>query len=101
MENFGREVKFLMRKLLENIPLYFDKNLTLNSDGRRLLSQLLRYLLYEHHEYRYIIKEVRKNPTIENVVKLAKIALSPNEVEDLLNIYFKGIYCYKINEYSI
>lgn len=98
MERFGREVKTLMRILLENIPMYFDKNLVLNSDGRRLLSQLLRYLLYEHHEYMYIVNEVRRNPTIENIIKLAKIILPSNEVNEILDLYFKGPYKYTIDK---
>ncbi|MEM0005328.1 MAG: hypothetical protein QXJ56_03130 [Ignisphaera sp.] len=97
MEKFGPEVKNLIRRLLESIPLYFDRNLTLNSDGRRLLSQLLRYLLYEHQEYRYLAREIRKNPTIENVIKLARIILSSDEINKILDIQLKGLYEYSID----
>ncbi|MCS7111723.1 MAG: hypothetical protein N3E36_07340 [Sulfolobales archaeon] len=92
MKEFHQEIRNLMYKLLENIPLYFDKNLTLNSDGRKLLSQLLRYLLYEHREYRDLASEVRRNPTIENIIKLAKVVLPSKEVNKVLDIQFKGPY---------
>lgn len=92
MEKYSKETRILMHRLLKNVQLYFDKNLVLNSDGRKLLLQLLRYLLSEHHEYRDLVTEVRRNPTIENIVKLAKAILPPREIEEILNLQFKNPY---------
>jgi len=93
--SFGPEVKNLLRKLLLGYRKYFDRFGTLNSDGRRLLSELARYLIYEHPEMKPLVRRVRKNPTLENVSKLAREVLGREEVEDLLRISLYGLYEYR------
>lgn len=64
-------IKSLLIELLTNIDRYFDKNLTLNSDGRRLLSKIIYALLSNNFVDKNLVKSVRKEPTIENIIKLA------------------------------
>lgn len=68
----SNEVESLVRKLLENKERFFDKTNTLNSDGRRLLNKIIKLTLSNHPELRKLASKTRKNPTIENVIKLAE-----------------------------
>lgn len=66
------EVRSLLIKLLQNKSVFFDKNYVLNSDGRRLLNKVLKLLLRERPELRGAVSKIRKNPTYENVLRLAE-----------------------------
>ncbi|PUA32531.1 MAG: hypothetical protein B7O98_07735 [Zestosphaera tikiterensis] len=77
-----------MRKLLTEYRLYFDKNGVLNSEGRKLLEEMLRFLIYEHPEYKPLASKTRKEPTLSNVIKLAEVFMSLEEVEELLSQNF-------------
>lgn len=63
----------LLEVLLRNPWDFFDKNDCLNSDGRRLFETLLRLLLDEHHRYRKLARETRKQPCLENILRLSRI----------------------------
>ncbi len=75
----SKEAKKLMTKLLSNKSSFFDKNNVLNSDGRRLLSKVIKLTLRERPELRGILSKTRKNPTLDNVMRLAEELLG---VED-------------------
>jgi len=63
----------LLETLLLNSRDFFDKNDCLNSDGRRLLETIIRLLLDEHHEYKELVKRVRKHPCLENILRLSSV----------------------------
>ncbi len=92
--SFGPEVRNLLRKLLLGYRTYFDRFGALNSDGRKLLSELTRYLVHEHPEMKPLVQRVRKNPTLENVSKLAREVLGDEEVENLIKAALYGPYTY-------
>jgi len=83
-----------MRKLLSGYQLYFDKYGVLNSDGRRLLNEIIRLLIYEHPELKPLVKRVRKDPTLSNVVRLAEVFMDVNEVRELVETSIYGLYTY-------
>ncbi len=93
--SFGPEVRSLLKKLLLGYWNYFDRYGVLNSDGRKLLAELLRYLVYEHPELKSLAKRVRKEPTLDNVAKLARVVLG-EEVEELVKLGIYGPYSYAI-----
>ena len=83
-----------MRKLLSGYQLYFDRHGALNSDGRRLLNEIIRLVVYEYPELKPLVKKVRKDPTLSNVVKLAEIFMDINEIRELVEIGIYGPYTY-------
>jgi len=83
-----------MRKLLSGYQLYFDRHGVLNSDGRRLLNEIIRLVVYEYPELKPLVKKVRKDPTLSNVVKLAEIFMDINEIRELVEIGTYGPYTY-------
>ena len=91
-DSFGPEVRSLARKLLLGYRLYFDRFGALNSDGRRLLAELCRYLVYEHPELKRVVRRVRKNPTLENLSKLFSTILGEDEVANLVGLGIYGPY---------
>ncbi|MCC6032888.1 MAG: hypothetical protein LM561_02265 [Desulfurococcaceae archaeon] len=66
------EVDNLVRRLLTRREEFFDKSNVLNSDGRRLLNKVIRMVLSEYPELRKLASKTRKNPTLENVTRLAE-----------------------------
>lgn len=65
-----KELNIVLGKLLTNIEIYFDKNLTLNSEGMKLFSKAAKILVQLHPELRYLINKVREEPSYESIVKL-------------------------------
>ncbi|MEM1604395.1 MAG: hypothetical protein QXZ48_05840 [Zestosphaera sp.] len=78
----SKEVENLIRKLLTNREEFFDKTNTLNSDGRRLLNKILKLVLSNHPELRGLATKTRKNPTLENVTKLAEEILNTHKTRE-------------------
>lgn len=68
-----REVETIISELLSKWETYFDKNLVLNSEGRKLFSKLIKNLLILHPELRYTIHNLRSNPTLETIYKIIEI----------------------------
>lgn len=89
---FGPDVHSLLRKLLLGFNLYFSRNV-LNSEGRKIFGEAVRMLVYEHPEYKAFISRVRRNPTLENVMKVARLVLG-DEADELLKIGIYGLYTY-------
>ncbi len=89
---FGREVKNLLRKLITGYFKYFSMD-KLNSDGRRLFEEAARMLVYEHPEYKPLVTKARRDPTLDNVMKIAKLVLG-EEADHLLITAIQGPYDY-------
>ena len=89
---FGPDVYNLFKKLLLGFKLYFSGDV-LNSEGRKVFGEAVRMLVYEHHEYKDLITRVRRNPTLENVMKIARLVLG-DEAEKMLKIGIYGLYVY-------
>ncbi len=62
------EVINMIEKLLAGIPLFFDKRLVLNSDGRRLLSRAAKACDDENLKRK--ILNCLKDPTLDEVASL-------------------------------
>lgn len=69
-EGFRREVCEYYEHLLGNPHIFFDKGDCLNSDGRRLFEKIVRMLLEDQKESRRIASLARRNPCIDEIVKL-------------------------------
>lgn len=65
-----KEVERLLRMLLENRDVYFDKMGYLNSEGMKIVSRIARMIAEELPEYRGRIEELRAKRDLETVVKL-------------------------------
>jgi len=50
-------------------------------------------LIYEHPELKPMIRRIRRNPTLDNVLKIARVVLG-DEVKELVQL-FKHPYPYK------
>ena len=85
---FGKDIRALLRKLLLGYRQYFHNDV-LNSDGRKLFEEILRMTMYEHPELRRLIYRLRRDATINSVLKFAKIVLGEKEAEEL---YREGVY---------
>jgi len=88
---FGKDIEALLRKLLLGYKQYFHNDV-LNSDGRKLFEEILRMTMYEHPELRRLVYRLRRNPTIDSVLKLAKIVLGDKEAEEIYRIGVYGLY---------
>ena len=80
-------VSRLLAELLENVEKYFDKNLTLNSEGRKVLEKVIAILMNNSFECKRLVKKVRKKPTLENVVKLAETILGGEVAKHLRHLH--------------
>ncbi|RLE74054.1 MAG: hypothetical protein DRJ56_08190 [Thermoprotei archaeon] len=85
---FGPDVRALMRKLLEGYPRYFSYDV-LNSEGRKVFEEMARMLVHEHPEYKPMIKRVRRRPTLDNVLKVARLVLG-EEAERMVHEAVQG-----------
>ncbi len=88
---FGRDIEALLKKLLLGYKRYFHNDV-LNSDGRKLFEEILRMTMYEHPELRRLIYRLRRNPTIDSVLKLAKIVLGERKTKEIYKIGVYGLY---------
>ncbi len=87
-ENLRPEVCQLYHHLLENLHRYMDKREVLNSDGRRLLHKITKMLLEDAPRLRNLVAKARKNPTLENILKLGReVTKCLEEVKPPQNIY--------------
>ncbi len=89
MVGYRDYAKNLMRKLLRGYRIYFSNDV-LNSDGRKLLEDIVRSMIYSKEYHPGIIRSVRRNPSKENVLKLARILLDEEEIEDILKTSIEG-----------
>jgi hypothetical protein len=62
----------LYKKLLEH-RLYYFSNDVLNSEGRKVFRTFARAFLELYPQHKPMIVRVRREPTLKNVLKLAKV----------------------------
>jgi hypothetical protein len=83
-ENNVKVIKALLSKLLINYREFFDKNGILNSEGRKVLEEVIRLILNTNPEYRNMIYRVRREPTLENVVRIASKYIPEEDIYELI-----------------
>jgi len=88
-------VTSLFRKLFLGYGKYFSKYGLLNSDGRRLLNEIVKPILKQNPQAKPLIKEVRKEPTLENLRKLSELYIEASISDELIN---EGILMSVINK---
>jgi len=89
----GPDVKNLLRKLLKGYMQYFDNDY-MNSEGRKVFEEMARMLIYEHPEIKPTIRRIRRNPTLDNVLKLARRILG-SEADKIVKTVGKYPYVYR------
>jgi hypothetical protein len=92
MREFGPDVVRLARKLAEGYLVYFSRGV-LNSEGRKIFEEMARMLIDEHPELKKIVTRARRNPTLENVVRVLERVLG-EETSTLLKGAVEGPYTY-------
>lgn len=91
--SYGLDVKNLLRKLLTNYRLYFSNDV-LNSEGRKVFEEMARMLIHEHPEHKPIIQRARRNLSLKNVLKVARMVLGDG-IEDVIRQADEGPYTYR------
>ncbi|MCI4408062.1 MAG: hypothetical protein JHC26_03135 [Thermofilum sp.] len=91
MDNVGRDVKNLIKKLLKQNSNYFS-NGSLNSEGRKIFEEMARMLVYEKPYLKKRIREIRKKGTFEDVLKLAEDILPQEELIKIARGWYAGPY---------
>ena len=89
---FGPDVKNLMRKILEGYTLYFSNDI-LNTEGRKIFEEMARMLIDEHPELKPMVKRIRRNSCLRNVIKLARLILG-EQAESIPILSVQGPYYY-------
>ena len=72
-----------MKVLLTKIRKFLSNDGTLNPDGRRLLRDIVREIAKNRKDLMRLAKKVRKEPSLENVMMLAR-RLIGDEADELL-----------------
>jgi len=90
--SYGLDVKVLARRLIECYSIYFSRDM-LNSEGRKVFEEMARMLVYEHPEYKKLVKRVRRKPTLDNVLRIVERLLD-EDVYELLRGAVEGPYAY-------
>ena len=90
--SYGFDVKNLLRKLLTNYRLYFSNDV-LNSEGRKVFEEMARMLIHEHPEHKPIIQKTRRNLSLKNILKIARMVLG-EDAEDITKQVDDGPYIY-------
>ena len=80
---FREWMRSLIAKMLLGFGEYFSKDCVLNSDGRRLLEEILKPTVRRYPHLRGIARKVRREPTLENILKLASVFMDYDEAKEL------------------
>ena len=64
-----KELQALLNDLLES--KYYSRGY-LNSEGRKVFERIARIILSTHPELKPLINKIRKNPSLENIVKFTQ-----------------------------
>jgi hypothetical protein len=91
--SYGVDVKNLLVKLLTNYRVYFSNDV-LNSEGRKVFEEMARMLIHEHPEHKPTIQKARRNSSLKNILKIARIVLG-DDVEDIVRQADDGPYIYR------
>lgn len=78
-----RELNVLFNKLINDVDLYYDRGLVLNSEGMKLLLRAIKITLLLYPELKPLIVKVRSNPSYEMI---AKFVYKVNELNDISNM---------------
>jgi len=62
----------LFKKMLDSRSLYFSHDI-LNSEGRKIFEKFVRAFLEVYPEHKPMVVRVRREPTLKNVLKLARV----------------------------
>ena|GEM_PF-939022 len=90
-----RYVYSVLRKLLTERGRYFDKREVLNSDGRKLLEEALKKLVRYDPGRKRLVRRVRREPSYEEVLRLAQHLLGDECAEELVELG-AGPYMYSV-----
>ncbi len=91
-EHICRDLRYLMTKILYGRELYFDRNYYLNSEGRKIFIEIARLINKCFPHYRDRMRDLRKNPSIENIAKFAEELYGSEIIEKI----FCGPYIYDL-----
>ena len=89
MTGYRRYAVNLMRKLLRGYRIYFSGDV-LNSDGRRIFEDIVRSMIYSKEYHPGLIRQARRNPCLDNILKIARILLSEHEIEEIIQTSIEG-----------
>lgn len=78
----NKELNEMLSKLLNDVDLYYSKDLVLNSEGMKLLNRTIKVIIKLYPELRPLLNQVRSNPSYELVMKLASRANELNSSKD-------------------
>lgn len=65
-----KELNNLICRLVKDIDMYYDNNLVLNSEGRKMFSKLTKILLYLYPELKPSIVKTRRELDYESVLRV-------------------------------
>jgi len=74
----------LLKELLLGYGKYFSKYGLLNSDGKRVLNEVARPILETNPQLKPLIRDLRREPTLENLRKLAGFFIDEGVVDELI-----------------
>ncbi|MFP3143734.1 MAG: hypothetical protein RXQ93_01770 [Caldisphaera sp.] len=77
----NKEIKNILRALLENYAKFFNRDERLNSDGIRLYKRVSYFLyLIDNKALVNLYKKSFRNPTIENIIEFAKYFIDAENI---------------------
>lgn len=71
MNSTDQYLRSLFKKLIINREKYFDGDYV-NSDGRKILEDIFKLIIEEKPGYRRRIYRVRRDPSIQNILKFGE-----------------------------
>ena len=99
-EKYKQWMCSLFEKLLKNYGRYFSKDGTLNSDGRKLVENIIHQSVKRNPQLKQIARDLRREPTLNNVLKLAREFLSDEILDCFLKKGISMSYTVKKNRVS-
>jgi hypothetical protein len=91
MNDIGRDIKNLLRKLLLHRHEYFSGGF-LNSDGRRVFEEAARMLIHEKPFLKRRVRSISRTGAFEDVLKLAREVLTREELEEIIRSWYTEPY---------
>lgn len=78
-EKAGIDLVAFYKKLLKGYYCYFSHDI-LNSEGRKVFEKFVQAFLEIYPEHKPMVVRVRKEPTLKNVLKLARVLHVQTEI---------------------
>ncbi len=85
-------IRGLLRKLLTSREKFFHKGV-LNSDGRKVLEEIIKHVAATHPEHMEAARRARRDPCLENILRLARLYLG-SEADEIIASWTRGPYRY-------